>query len=689
MAVITATTRIESFERHYIVPPHRPHAGIRGDISSPYAYAHPQKHNTENMEYRHPGKQAPSSRHPAERSDATSQSREVARTADENRHETRHLQRQPPTPPWLLRQSHAPTPSASAPSLSGSMRFNNPTAASGLNGAFSGTWASARPSPAHGLTQMSGARTRGSDSSDSGMDEDESATEELRAIYRLPQPSYCGSSADVPLRSESDRFLGTPPSRSARQPTRTPEEQRELDASVQLPPIRVYEPQRMTEEHSPYGRRLSPAQNVRLPGFHTILMNTKLALPSHESGSSVVRGNSSSASPSPCPSVASVSTNGRSWSQADTEPTEDEDVAMGEVKRYGSFPLQALAPPAEIVRLPIVSWHPYSSPEDADEIPLPEHLPVAVSTHAARALETLKARYPSKGKGKEAPAKASKPRRRAAEPKVPPQKKYRFVASHLSGDVLPPPEAMEDVERSRSASEQSGSKRKHTMSPSPAPSSSPDLSLASMVPRSSSRHPSIPATPIAGPSSRRQSQARAHTDPPKRRGRPPRPAYDIESVAPIDPDSPEGQGQFPVYSYHDEERPTPCQFPGCEVLLTGKKAETTSHLKDHFQKAGGRDLICPWTKTSDSGECTPCDKKFKDSANMGRHVATKHLQSEKYKCGKCHREFARRDAALRHMKTMCSPEKEQRRAAKRKAESDEESEDAANDADNSGSSRED
>lgn len=367
-------------------------------------------------------------------------------------------------------------PSASAPSLSGSMRFNNPTAASGLNGAFSGTWSSARPSPAHGSTPTSDTRTRGSDSSDSGMDEDERATEELRAIYRLPLPSYNGSSADVPLRSESDRFLGTP-SRSARQPACTAEEQRELDASVQLPPIRVYAPQRASEEHSPYDRRLSPAQNVRLPGFQTILMNTKLAPPPPESGSSVVRGNSSSASPSPSPSVASVSTNGRSWSQADTEPTEDEDVAMGEVKRYGGFPLQALAPPAEIVRPAIVPWQrPPSRPlEDVDDSPPPALLPVTTSTHAPGAPETPKARYPSKGKGKEAPVKASKPRRRAAEPKVPPQKKYRFVASHLSGDVLPPPEAMEDVERSRSASVQSGSKRKHTMSPSPAPSSSPDL----------------------------------------------------------------------------------------------------------------------------------------------------------------------------------------------------------------------
>ncbi|OJT06441.1 hypothetical protein TRAPUB_2716 [Trametes pubescens] len=677
MAVITATTRIESFERHYFVPPHRPHTGgIRGDTSTPYAYA--QKHNAENMEYRHSAKQASSSRHPAERSDATSHPREVARIPGETRLETRYAQRQPPTPPWLQRQSYAPAPSASAPSLSGSMRFNNPTAASGLNGAFSGAWASARPSPAHGLTPTSGAWTQHGESSDSGMDEDESASlrDELRAIHNLSR-----SSAGVPLRSESDRFLGTP-SRSPHQPTRTAAEQRELDASVRLPPIRPHAPPPTSEEHSPYDydRFLPPAQRVQLPCFQTVLVITRLAPPPPESGRSVVEGSSSS--PSRSPSVASVSTNAQSWGQTDTEPTEDEDVAMGEVKRYGSFPPQTLAPDVEIVRPLNAPWQrPTSRPlEREDDSPLPTPLPMDAATRAAPAPETPKPRQPSKGKEREEPAKAKKPRRRATEPKLPPQKKYRFVASHLSGDVRPPPEAMAEDERGRSESVHSGSKRKHTMSPSPAPSSSPDLSLASVVSRSSSRHPSIPAQPMAGPSSRRQSQAQARAhDPPKRRGRPPRPAYDIESVAPIDPDSPEGQGQFPVYSYRDEERPTPCQFPGCEALLTGKKAETTSHLKEHFQKAGNRLLSCPWKKTSGSGECTPCERKFKDSANMGRHVATKHLQSEKYKCGKCHREFARRDAALRHMKTMCSPEKEQRRAAKRKAESDEESEDAAND----------
>ena len=44
---------------------------------------------------------------------------------------------------------------------------------------------------------------------------------------------------------------------------------------------------------------------------------------------------------------------------------------------------------------------------------------------------------------------------------------------------------------------------------------------------------------------------------------------------------------------------------------------------------------------------------FKDSANFGRHVSSKHIKAEEYQCNRCGRPFARRDAALRHMKTLC------------------------------------
>ncbi|KAJ3004468.1 hypothetical protein NUW54_g4799 [Trametes sanguinea] len=52
---------------------------------------------------------------------------------------------------------------------------------------------------------------------------------------------------------------------------------------------------------------------------------------------------------------------------------------------------------------------------------------------------------------------------------------------------------------------------------------------------------------------------------------------------------------------------------------------------------------------------------------MGRHVTTRHAKVEEYKCGRCGRPFSRRDAALRHMKTMCSPEKQKAREARRKS----------------------
>ena len=44
---------------------------------------------------------------------------------------------------------------------------------------------------------------------------------------------------------------------------------------------------------------------------------------------------------------------------------------------------------------------------------------------------------------------------------------------------------------------------------------------------------------------------------------------------------------------------------------------------------------------------------FKDSANFGRHVSSRHIKAEEYQCNRCGRPFARRDAALRHMKTLC------------------------------------
>ncbi|KAI1798429.1 hypothetical protein LXA43DRAFT_875832 [Ganoderma leucocontextum] len=116
----------------------------------------------------------------------------------------------------------------------------------------------------------------------------------------------------------------------------------------------------------------------------------------------------------------------------------------------------------------------------------------------------------------------------------------------------------------------------------------------------------------------------------------------------------------PAYHY-DTERALKCAFPGCGAVLTGKKSETASHMRSHFLQAVGETLECPWPADtngedgsgSGSGGRGCCGMAFKDSANFGRHVSSKHIRAEEYQCNRCGRPFARRDAALRHMKTLC------------------------------------
>ena len=114
----------------------------------------------------------------------------------------------------------------------------------------------------------------------------------------------------------------------------------------------------------------------------------------------------------------------------------------------------------------------------------------------------------------------------------------------------------------------------------------------------------------------------------------------------------------PAYHY-DTDRALKCAFPGCGAVLTGKKSETASHMRSHFLQAVGEVLECPWPADSTAEDRNGgagrgcCGMAFKDSANFGRHVSSKHIRAEEYQCNRCGRPFARRDAALRHMKTLC------------------------------------
>ncbi|PIL29282.1 transcription factor [Ganoderma sinense ZZ0214-1] len=107
----------------------------------------------------------------------------------------------------------------------------------------------------------------------------------------------------------------------------------------------------------------------------------------------------------------------------------------------------------------------------------------------------------------------------------------------------------------------------------------------------------------------------------------------------------------PVY-HCNTERALRCAFPGCGAVLTGKKSETASHMRSHFLQAISETLECPWP-AEDGSERRRCGMAFKDSGNFGRHVSSKHIRAEEYRCDRCGRPFARRDAALRHMKTLC------------------------------------
>ncbi|KAI9058079.1 hypothetical protein FKP32DRAFT_1555201, partial [Trametes sanguinea] len=642
-AVMTATPGIDSHERHYVASPQRLPASTRGDSSSPYAYPYTQKPTSEKMEHWNFPRQEAQRPTPRDVSLATGY---VA-------------SRIPPHPSSLGACASA----GCMPSLAGSMRFTPAT--QGLHGAFSGSWSSVRSSLAYSAEPRGSAWTQARDRESDKMDEDDdsgtsssvergslsssSRRPSLANFSRLSSDSLPEVFGRLPAPSESDIILGTSSAR-LRPATFSHNAQRDRAASwqgeesVRLPPIRLFDSQRASADYSPRTDASEPPAKracVQLPSFPDFIEGSSrpsFSASSVRSGRS--RRGSSSPPPSPSPSAASWSTAARSVGHTDTEPTDEEDAAMSEYQRDQSYSPQNAAIPKKLL----------SSPLNYDSKNLP---PTSHAAAAGIAQQVI-------ASGRQAPR--SRPSKSVTEPE---QKKYRFVASKLSHDVSPPtlqPIRVDLVERGRPSVVRPGSKRKHGSSVSPCSTSSEDMPLSAILQGPAPKPASKPKRQAPPP-----TQSGSASDGPKRRGRPPRPAYDIESLAPLDPDSPEAKGHFPEYRYEQQRDLIPCAFDGCDTKLTGKKAEMTNHLKTHFHAVGGRTLHCPWLVKDKTGQSVVCGQAFRDSANMGRHVTTRHAKVEEYKCGRCGRPFSRRDAALRHMKTMCSPEKQKAREARRKS----------------------
>ncbi|KAI8985010.1 hypothetical protein BD414DRAFT_489996 [Trametes punicea] len=653
--------------------------------------------------------------------------------------------RQPPTRPPVPRGLHyapAPPTTGAVPSLEGSMRFTTLTAAGGLKGAFSGSWSFTRDAPGYLAEPRDStwAQNRGQDDVEMDEDEDEGSAEDVAPESDSAGPSSSRPSLSsfsealpgipnrAPVPSESDILLRTSTGR-LRPATFSPVAQHERaaswdDRSVVLPPIRSCGPLGASGDNSPYMHGLTPPLKracVQLPSFPEFVEGA--SRPSFSgstvSVASVARRGTSSPPPSPSPSVASWSTAAHSDGHTDTEPTDEDDAAMSEHKRNRSYsPLEAMhasrseshqRPEFHVSTQAIPQLYP-SLPidDDSDDVSLrPQSLS---SASVGTGLDERKGPPGRTAAGQASGSKAPrrKTRGRPSEPYAQFQMKtFRFVASKLSHDLTSMPVKQTQapvIDRGRSLVAASGTKRKHVASASPSPASSDEVTLSTLA--RSSRTPRskpaskeerkmttepAPASPLQEASSPPQprKQSRSSTESksalatPKRRGRPPRPAYDIESLAPIDPDSPEAKGHFPEYRYERERGLMPCAFVGCNAQLTGKKAEMTTHLKTHFLAVEDRTLTCPWTTKNKHGEHVVCGQTFKDSANMGRHVTTRHARVEEYKCGRCGRPFSRRDAALRHMKTMCSPDRQKMSEERRRSSSDAdfESEDEDNETD--------
>ncbi|RDX46466.1 hypothetical protein OH76DRAFT_841572 [Lentinus brumalis] len=476
-----------------------------------------------------------------------------------------------------------------------------------------------------------------------------------RTPYSDVNPSSRASSASPPLSTSasSDRL------QYSTRESWSPEYVRPMISKlVQYVPLRYhYGHENATEGIDP----CSPPEPDR-PRYSEFLQG-----PSRPGFSTTRRGDTASPPPSPSPSLTSFSARSPSVGFTDTEPT-DEDEHLYIKREYENLELPPLRLPDSVVpTLPSIpsltaSHHRRfigrvqrtnaTSPTSALSSGSPESpvrrsikrdlnsFPVCESDVRTRIpfrsgeLPQVPSRQPWAMQQHMVPSRGrpTVPQyaRDAHEPDSeqvllsPTPKKYRFVSSRPLLRVVPIPQEVVDGDRVHSPELVGGMKRRY-----------PTASRESSVDEPSA------GSPHDGPRKRGRQQ-------PFSVGLFPASEAAARSVR-----GPRGAIN-PAY-HHDTERSLKCAFPTCNVVLSGKKAETASHMRAHFVEVAGETLHCPWPMESEDGQHVRCGMAFKDSANFGRHVSSRHIKAEEYQCNRCGRPFARRDAALRHMKTLCRP----------------------------------
>lgn len=425
---------------------------------------------------------------------------------------------------------------------------------------------------------------------------------------------------------------------------------------------------------------------------------------SRPTSSGLYRGTTASPPPSPSPSTSSVSTSSPSADRDDTDPTDEDEYVY--IKRepesvklpplqlpewmksehlYHPKPQAQVAPSSSSSASPSTSPFGFRTGRNSYELPstvsdLRTHV-LSSSEESLPPLSSPPPRWTAHHDGAHPRGRPAPQHPRNAPPKDAPAslcegcspthtpKRFRFVASKPQVHVAAAAEMHEDdaaVERGRTSdapapsSCTSGTKRRHAhISPPPVPTAAAAASVTASADVASSA--TAPST----------ATSNEDTDGGPRKRAPRQQPFDI-GLFPASSEQQQQQQQqqggsrmvrgprgaiVPAYHY-DTERALKCAFAACGAVLSGKKSETASHMRSHFlQQAAGtgetQTLLCPWTVEGEDGQRVRCAMPFKDSANFGRHVSSKHIRAEEYQCNRCGRPFARRDAALRHMKTLC------------------------------------
>ncbi|TFK91903.1 hypothetical protein K466DRAFT_582403 [Polyporus arcularius HHB13444] len=560
----------------------------------------------------------------------------------------------PGSPP---RQSPSAIPTTSpTPSLRASMSFANTNATSTWGSSALSSSASSSPSPStsrvrheereqrpvhtekEASERKEEARSAGEDFRRGPLTNPEMFAPTARTPYSDVNPSSRASSASPPLSTSasSDRL------QYSTRESWSPEYVRPMISKL------VHPPEPVRPRYSEF------LQGPSRPGF-----------------SATRRGDTASPPPSPSPSLTSFSARSPSVGFTDTEPT-DEDEHLYIKREYENLELPPLRLPDSVVptlpSLPSLtaSHHRAIGPVQRASLarvqrtnaisPLSSGSPESpVRRSIKRDLNSfpvcesdVRTRIPFRsGELPQAPSRQpwamqqhmvpSRGRptmpqyaRDAHEPDSeqvllsPTPKKYRFVSSRPLLRVGPIPQEAVDGDSVDSPELVGGMKRRYP---------------------TASRESSVDAPPAGSPH-----------DGPRKRGRQQPFSVGLFPASEAAARSVRGpRGAINPAYHHDTERSLKCAFPTCNVVLSGKKAETASHMRAHFVEVAGETLHCPWPMESEDGQHVRCGMAFKDSANFGRHVSSRHIKAEEYQCNRCGRPFSRRDAALRHMKTLCRP----------------------------------